>query len=34
MAKNSFVAKVTFNHPMIYQKSDAMMNISTKNYIW
>ena len=29
MAKYSFVAKVTFNHLMIYQKCDTMMNIIT-----
>ena len=38
MAKYSFVAKATFNRPMIYQKCDTMMNISTQDivhfYIW
>ena len=30
MAKNSFVAEVTFNHPMIYRICYTMMKISTK----
>ena len=38
MAKFSFVAKVTFNHPLIHQKCDTMMNVSTQDivhfYIW
>ena len=38
MAKYSFLAKVTFNDPLIYQKFDTMMNISTQDivhfYIW
>ena len=37
MAKNSFVVEVTFNHPMINEKCDAMY-ISTQDrvhfYIW
>ena len=37
MAKNSFVVEVTFNHPMIFEKHDAMY-ISTQDrvhfYIW
>ena len=32
-AKTSFVAEVTFNHPIIYQKCDAMMNISTQDRV-
>ena len=33
MAKSSFAAEVTFNHPMIYQKCDAMTNISTQDIV-
>ena len=33
MAKYSFVAKVAFNHHMIYQKRDTMMNISTQDIV-
>ena len=32
MTKNNFVLKVTFNNPMIYQKCQAMINITAYQY--